>query len=145
MLLLDEDGNCIHEQPGWHVLRDQHGMVLWDSDGQLCVEQDEDWLALQTQSVCKQAPESLVEQNHRLQAELSRAQFVHQSDVECVQEMMSQKDVQNQADFRAMAAELEQKKVESNAAIRVEWVKSTGQQMALDAKWAMWVNQMQAE
>ncbi len=102
MLLLDEDGNCIHEQPGWHVLCNQHGMVLWDSDGQLCVEQDEDWLALQTQSVHKQAPESLVEQNQWLQAELSQAQFMHQTDVERMQELIAERDAQNQADFQAM-------------------------------------------
>ncbi len=180
-LLLDEDRNCTYEQPGWRVLCDQNGMVLWDSDSQLCIEQDEldeDLLAMQTRSVHKQAQESLVEQNQRLQTELSWAQFTHQSDVERMQEMMSQKEARNQADFRAIAAELERKKAEfaeerrlvldkcemalrdkqvegdaalranqadSNAAIRAEQIKSNEQQMALDAKWATWVNQMQVE
>ncbi len=90
-------------------------MVLWDEDGQLCIEQedvDEDLLALQTRLVHKQAPESLVEQNQQLQAELSQAQFAHQSDVECAQQLIAQRDVQNQADFRAMVVELEQKTAE---------------------------------
>ncbi len=88
-------------------------MVLWDEDGQLCVEQeevDEDLLALQTRSVHKQAPESLIEQNQRLEAELSQAQSAHQTDVECAQQLIAQRDAQNQADFRAMACELEKKK-----------------------------------
>ncbi len=84
-------------------------------DGQLCVEQDEvdeDLLALQTRSVHKPAPESLVEQNQRLQMELQQAQFAHQSDVECAWQVIAQMEAQNQTDFRAMTAELEQKKAE---------------------------------
>ncbi len=95
MLLLDEDGHCICEQPGGRELCDQNGMVLWDEDGQLCIEQDEvdeDMLALQTRSVHKQATESLVEQNQRLQAELSQAQFAHKSDVKCAQQLIVQRD-----------------------------------------------------
>ncbi len=42
-------------------------------------------------------------------------------------------------------AALHTSQVEKNAAIRAEWIKSNEQQMALDAKWATWVNQMQAE
>ncbi len=114
---------------------------------------------------------------------------MHQTDVEHAQQLMSQREVQNQADFRAMTAELEWKKVEfteeqrfaldkcetvlhmkqaegdaalsanqaesdmalhakqaeSNAAIRAEQIKSNEQQAELDAKWAAWVNQLQAE
>ncbi len=56
---------------------DQNGMVLWDADGQICIEQedevDKDLLVLQMRSVHKQAPESLVEQNEQLQtAELEK-------------------------------------------------------------------------
>ncbi len=40
---------------------------------------------------------------------------------------------------------LRTKQTENNAAIRVEWIKSNEQQAALDAKWAAWVNQLQAE
>ncbi len=115
MLLLDEDGNCIYEQPGWCVMHDQNGMVLWNSDRQLCIEQDEvdeDLLAMQTRLAHKQAQDSLVEQNQRLQTELSQVQFAHQTDVERAQELMLQKEAQSQADFRAMVAELEQKKAE---------------------------------
>ncbi len=84
-----------NEQLGWHVLCDQHGMVLWDDDRQLCIEQeeiDEDVLALQTRSVHKQVPESLIEQNQQLQAELSQAQFAHQTDVEHAQQLIAQRD-----------------------------------------------------
>ncbi len=112
-LLYDEDGNIICEQPGWHVMCDQDGMVLWDVDGQLCIAQDEvdeDLLVLQMRSVHKQAPESLVEQNQQLQAELQQAQFAHQSDVKRARQVIAQVEVQNQTDFRAMAAELEKKK-----------------------------------
>ncbi len=36
---------------------------------------------------------------------------MHQTDVERAQDLMSQKEAQNQANFRAMTAELEQKKM----------------------------------
>ncbi len=118
--LRDEDRNAIYKESGWHVLCDQNGMVLWNSDRQMCIEEvdevDEDLLAIQTRSVCKQVPttaaqmDSLVEQNQWLQMELGRAQFMHQTDVERAQELLSQKEVQSQADHGAMTAELEKRK-----------------------------------
>ncbi len=42
-------------------------------------------------------------------------------------------------------AALRASQAESHAAIRVEWLKSNEKQMELDAKWATWVNQMQAD
>ncbi len=55
--LLDEDGNSIYEEPGWRVVRDKHGMVMWDNEGRLCIEEvDEDLLTIQTKSVHKQVP-----------------------------------------------------------------------------------------
>ncbi len=94
MLLHDDDGNCICEQAGWHVLCDQRSMVLWDQDGQLCIEQDvdEDVLVLQTREVHKQVPESLFEQNQCLQLELNQAQLTHQKDVKRMQEEIAQRD-----------------------------------------------------
>ncbi len=101
-------------------MRDENGMILWNRKEQMCIEEDmdEDFLALQTRSVRKQVPtmavelDSLVEQNQQLQTELGQSQFAHQTDVERAQELMAQKEVQNQADFKAMTAELEWKKVE---------------------------------
>ncbi len=116
--LHNEDGNAIYEESGWHVLRDQNGMVLWDSNGQMCIEEvDEDLLVIQTKSAHKQVPttavqiDSLVEQNQQLQTELGWAQFTHQTDVKHAQELLSQKEVQSQANHRAMTAELEKRKV----------------------------------
>ncbi len=116
--LLDEDGNCIYGEPGWRVMHDQNGSVLWDNDGQLCYEEvEEDLLAVRTRSLCKQVLtaaqlNSMVEQNQWLQQELEWLQFVHQTDAERAQELMSQKDAQNQSNFRAMTAEMERKKAE---------------------------------
>ncbi len=55
--------------------------------------------------------DSLVEQNQWLHSELDQSQFAHQTNVERAQELMLQKEAQNQADFRAMMAELERKKM----------------------------------
>ncbi len=83
-------------------------MVFWDADGQLCFEEvDEDLLALQMRSVPKLVPETVFEQNEWLQMELQQSQLMHRSNVECVQAMLLQRDTQNQADFRAMTAELD--------------------------------------
>ncbi len=60
----------------------------------------------------KPTPESLVEQNQWLQAELQQAQFAHQSDVKCAWQVIVQTEAQNQTDFCAMAAELEKRKAE---------------------------------
>ncbi len=54
----------------------------------------------------------MVEQNQWLQQELERSQFMHRTDGECAQQLMLQKDAQNQSDFRAMMAELEWKQAE---------------------------------
>ncbi len=152
-LLYDEDGNYMYEQPGWRVLRDQNGMVLWDDDGQLCIDEvEEDELALQTRSVHKQAPESLLEQNQRLQVELQQSQFVHQSDVKRAQQMLTQAEAQNQTDFCAMVAELETKRMEFAEERRLELEKyqkalcaSRADKEASDTKWAAWVQQLQMD
>ncbi len=97
---------------------DQNGSVLWDNEGQLHFEEvDEDLLAVWTRSVRKQVLtaaqlESMVKRNQQLQQELEWSQFAHRTDAEHAQELMSQKDVQNQSDFRAMMAEMEWKKAE---------------------------------
>ncbi len=69
--LLDEDGNCIYEEMGWRVMCNENGMILWNSNGHMCIEEevDEDLLAIQTRLARKQVPttavwvDSLVEQN----------------------------------------------------------------------------------
>ncbi len=121
-LLFNDDGIGICEAPGWHVVRDQLGMVCWDDEGQLLFEQiDEDTLMLMTRSVPRQAPESLAEQVQQLQAELAQSQanleqseFMHRSDVEQVQQLMAQAEAQKQMDFRAMTVEMEKKKWNSS-------------------------------
>ncbi len=118
MLLLDEDGNCIFEEAGWRVMHDENGTILWNSNGQMCIEEevDKDVLAIQTRLAHKQVPatavqiDSLVEQNQRLQMELGQAQFAHQTYVECAQQLLSQEEAQSQADHSAMTAELEKRK-----------------------------------
>ncbi len=151
--LSDEDGNQVYEQPGWHVIRDRTGMVLWDAEWQLCWEEvDEDLLALQTRSVHNQVPESLVEQNQRLQAELEQLQFVHQSDVERGEQMLAQQEAQTQTDYCAMVAELEKKQMEFADERCQEWEKyqkalhaSQDDKTANDEKWTAWVQQLQAD
>ncbi len=75
-------------------------------------------MASQTRSVHRQAPitaaemDSVVAKNQQLQMELDQSLLMHQTDVERAQELMSQKDVQNQSDFRAVMAEFHQKQVE---------------------------------
>ncbi len=74
-------------------------MVVFDDEQQLCWRQvDEDLLALQTRAVHDQVPESLIEQNLRLQAELRQSQFVHHSEVESAEQMLAQQAAQIQTD-----------------------------------------------
>ncbi len=117
--LLDEDGQFFFKEPGWCMMRDQNGYILWDHDGHLCFDQvDEDQLASQTRLVYRQAPitaaemDSMVEQNQQLRLELDQSLLAHQIDVEHAQEMMLQKDAQNQSDFRAITAEFEWKQAQ---------------------------------
>ncbi len=143
-LLQDEDGYCMFVEPGWRVIRDQSGMVCWDSDGKLCFEQiDEDRLTLITRSVPRQAPESLFEQVQQLQTELEQlhanleqSQSVHRSDVELVQQQLAQAEAQKQADFRAMTAEMEKRKMEHQQSLRM-------QKLATNDRWANWMQQLQ--
>ncbi len=153
--LEDDDGNYFFAELGWHVIRDQFGMVCWDSERQLCWEEvDEDELVLQTKSARKQASESLLVQNQRLQGELEQAQFTHQSDVERARELIARTEAQNQAEFREMMDELEKKKTEFakeqrleveryEEALRMERVRSAQQKAANDQKWAACVQQRQ--
>ncbi len=98
-MVLDEDGNAILEQAGWCVLRDQAGMVLWDKDGHMCMEEvNEEELVLQTRPVPRQATESLVEMNQRLQNELEQLRFEHQNDVERTQVELDQKSKEGELD-----------------------------------------------
>ncbi len=144
-LLHNEDGNCLFAELGWRVIRDQFGMVCWNSDGQLCFEQtDEDSLTLMTRSVPRPVSESLVEQLQRVQAELAQshanlqqAQLVHRSDVEVVQQRLEQSEAQKKVDFQAMAAEMEKKNREHQQSLHA-------QKSANDNKWATWMHQMQA-
>ncbi len=79
--------------------------------------------------------------------ELGRSQFAHQTDVEHAQELMSQKEVQNQADFRAMMAELEQKNAAFREERRIEAEKSEtalhAKQMESDA--AIWAERIRSD
>ncbi len=98
-LLLDEDGNYMYKEPGWRVQHDQSGMVVFDDEQQLCWRQvDKDLLALQTRAAHDQVPESLIEQNQRLQAELEQSQFVHRSDIKSAEQMLVQQAAQLQTE-----------------------------------------------
>ncbi len=138
-LLVDEDGNQVYEELGWRVLHDQSGTVAFDDAQQLCRQEvDEDLLALQTRAVHNQVPESLIEQNQRLQAELQQLQFVHRSDVESAEQMLAQQAAQIQTDHRAMMAELEKTKKEYQKLMHDE-------KAANDEKWVAWVQQLQMD
>ncbi len=147
--LEDDDGNYFFAEPGWRVIRDQLGRVCWDSDGHLCLEElDEDWLALPMKEVPRPAPESLLEQVQRLQAaldqsqmNLEQSQFVHQSDVEQVQQMLAQSQAQNQADRQAMASEMDKRQMEYQKLIRAQ----KEEKAANDEKWATWMQWLQTD
>ncbi len=106
------NGQLLYEESGWGLLRDQNGYALCDNDGALCFEEvDKDQLAMMMQSVPRKVPvmaaqmDSVIEQNQQLQMELGQSLLMHHTDVEHAQEMMKQKDVQVQSDFRAMTTE----------------------------------------
>ncbi len=120
--LMDTEGQLVYETPGWRLLRDQNGYALCDQDGNLCFEQvDKDELALMTWSVPRRAPvtaaqmDSVIEQKQQLHAELDQSLLAHRTDAEQARDIMQQRDVQVQSDFRAMKAEFERR--------QAEWVK----------------------
>ncbi len=109
------------------MLCDQQGYVLCDQNGDLCFkETDEDELALLTQPVLRSAPilaeqvNAVVEQNQQLQSELEQSMLAHRNDAEHTQEMMKQRDVQFQSDFRAMQAEFARRQAEWAETSQVE-------------------------
>ncbi len=96
----------------------------------------------------------MVEQNQQLQTELEQSMMAHRNDAEHVWEMMKQRDVQFQSDFRAMQTEFARKQAEwaeasriekekYEASVRVEQQQSDEQRKAADAKWAALLKQLQ--
>ncbi len=62
---------------------------------------------------------------------------MHRSDVELVQQRLEQSEAQKKADFTAMAAEMEKKKVEYQQSM-------LAQKSANNDKWVTWMHQLQA-
>ncbi len=80
----DRHGQLIYESPGWYLLHDLHGYMVYDENGDLCFEEvDEDQLALMMWSVPRRAPitaeqvDSMIEQNQQLQSELDQSLLAH--------------------------------------------------------------------
>ncbi len=158
---MDTEGQPVHETSGWHLLHNQHGYALCDTDGNFCFEEvDEVQLALLMRSVPRRAPimteqmDSVIEQNQQLRLELEQSLLTHRTDAKRACEAMKQKDVQVQSDFRVMRTEFEKRQVEwaekahvdqekYEVSIHVERKWSNKQCKESDVKWTAFMQPLQ--